>query len=442
MTFLEICRNKAFWLMDAARGGKVKKALALLKNCEDGVWTDKEVEKYQQKCVEKLLQHCIQTVSAYKNQTSLCLQDWPVVNKASIKCSYEAYMSSAFDKGSLIKMSTSGSTGTPFVCWQDVDKKRHVNAEVLYYNGKTGYQIGRRIIYLRSVVHEISKSAFSQFSENIYLLNCTDLSDKGIEEKLEFIKEYTKGCGAMMMGYSSTLDAFRKYFDKYGYEKAQGCNLYGIVGGSTMLFDNTRESMENAFGCKCYSRYANEENGFLGQDGIENNVFLINRANYYIEILKMDSDVATEDGEIGRIVVTDLYNYAMPMVRYDTGDIGAWTEIIEGNRKRRAIGSFGGRVMDQIYHCNGIPVSPHSVSTAMWKFQNVEQYQFAQIGDGKYEIRLILEIKNLHLDETDLIESLKYIVGEEANICVKYPDTIPVPLSGKKRYIVNEMLNY
>ena len=72
------------------------------------------------------------------------------------------------------------------------------------------------------------------------MLNCTDLSEAGIETKLKFIKKYTKGCGAMMMGYSSTLDAFRKYFDKYGFDKAKGCNLYGVVGGSTMLYDNTR----------------------------------------------------------------------------------------------------------------------------------------------------------------------------------------------------------
>ena len=90
-----------------------------------------------------------------------------------------------------------------------------------------------------------------------------------------------------------------------------------------MLFDNTRMSLEQAFHCKCVSRYANEENGFLGQDYTKNNIFIPNRANYYIEILKLDSEESAELNEVGRIVVTDLYNYAMPMIRYDTGDFGA-----------------------------------------------------------------------------------------------------------------------
>lgn len=441
MTIFELCRNQAFWLMDAIKGGNVKKYLQLLKNCEDGKWTDDEIENYQYKKTIKLLQHCRSTVPFYKSQTSTNLIDWPVVKKATFKNGYEQFLSSCYQKENLIRMSTSGSTGTPFVCYQDVMKKRHVNAEVLYYNGQTGYQIGRRIIYLRSVVSEISKSKLLQFAQNIYLLNCTDLSDRGIEEKIDFIREYTKDCGAMMMGYSSTLDAFRKYFEKYGFDKAAGCNLYGIVGGSTMLYDNTRWAMEKAFNCKCFSRYANEENGFLGQDGVENNTFFMNRANYVVEILKLNSDEPAEIGEIGRIVVTDLYNYAMPMVRYDTGDVGAWSFVEHNGKSRKAIGSFGGRVVDMIYNCNGETTSPHSISTAMWKFQNIEKYQFAQKEIGIYEIRLVLSENNTIINENELIKALKVVVGQSADICVKILDDIPPLKSGKYRYIINEMNN-
>lgn len=78
-------------------------------------------------------------------------------------------------------MTTSGSTGTPFTSWQDIGKKRHVNAEVLHYNGKIGYEIGRRIIYFRSVVNEVAKSPLQQMMQNICLIDCTDLGDDGIK---------------------------------------------------------------------------------------------------------------------------------------------------------------------------------------------------------------------------------------------------------------------
>jgi len=437
MTLLEHIRNKAFWLLDFLRGGEIRQALRLLEQVEGGGMTDEEVEDYQKEQLKKLLKHAIQTVPRCKGMSSMRLKDWPVTNKDSYRDNYNISLSTSFKKESLIKMSTSGSTGTPFTCYQNVSKKRHVNAEVLFYNGQTGYKIGCRIIYLRSVVNEISKSQFSQFAQNIYLLNCTDLSDHGIEDKLNFIRFHTQNSPAMLMGYSSTLDAFRSYFDRYGYEAAKGCHLLGIVGGSTMLYDNTRQAMEQAFGCKCFSRYANEENGFLGQDGIENNVFLMNRANYVTEILRMDSDEPVDDGEIGRIVVTDLYNYAMPMIRYDTGDIGAWTYIEKNEIRRKAIGSFGGRVIDMIFNSNGDSISPHSISTAMWKYRQIEQYQFAQLGKGQYEIRLNLRGETVNKQE--LVKDLKKVVGNAAVITIKFVEEIPVLTSGKRRYIVNEM---
>ena len=434
MKLLEFARGRAFWIMDSLRGKSVKSALETLHNCEDGIWSEEQVSAYQEKCIQNLLSHAKKTVPFYKNQEDIKLKNWPVVNKNILRSNGDSVLSEKYEKENLISMSTSGSTGTPFTCWQDRNKKKHVNAETLFYNGKTGFTIGRRIIYLRSVVAETQKTNIQQFAENIYLLDCTDLSDQGIEEKLDFIRKYTKNCSAMMMGYSSTLDAFRKYFEKKGYDRAKGCHLYGIIGGSTMLYDETRDSMEKAFGCRCYSRYANEENGFLGQDDKDNNIFLMNRADYYTEVLKMNSDEPAQIGEIGRIVITDLWNYAMPMIRYDTGDVGAWVK--HQGAERMAIGNFGGRSIDMIYNAKGEIVSPHSISTAMWAYKNVKQYQFAQIDKKQYEMRL--NVVNA-INEEELIANLKKVVGQEAIISLKYYDEIPVLASGKRRYIVNEM---
>lgn len=334
-------------------------------------------------------------------------------------------------------MTTSGSTGTPFTAWQDSGKKRHVNAEVLHYNGKIGYKIGRRIIYFRSIVNEVSKSPLQQFMQNIYLIDCADLSDKKIKENLRQIRKLSRNGGAMILSYASTLDAFRKYFEKHGTEEAQGCNIYGIVSGSEMLQDITRDSLSEAFKCKVVSRYANEENGFLGQDEQTNNFFLHNRANYYIEILKLDSDEEAEPGEVGRIVVTDLFNYAMPMVRYDTGDVGAWQEITVNGVKRKAIGKFGGRKVDMIFDCEGNQISPHSITNGMWCFTDIQQYQFIQKGPAEYLLKITTD---KDIDTNKLLALYKGILGAKADIKLEICDDIPVLASGKRRYIVNEML--
>ena len=435
--FLEWVRNRAFWTLDAIKGGHIKSAYEKLKRIEGEDLSDLEVQEYQQAKIRELLEYAVSTVPYYSAMRNTNLMNWPVVNKSIIRSQYDSFISDVYEKDQLITMSTSGSTGTPFVSYQNEGKKKSVNAETLFYNGRIGFQIGRRIIYLRSVVSETQKSSLQQFAQNIYLLDCTDLCDKGIEEKLKIIKRLSKKSGAMLMGYSSTLDVFRSYFDRKGYDLASGCNLYGVVGGSTMLYDETRAAIEKAFHCKCVSRYANEENGFLGQDGDKNNVFKMNRADYYVEILKTDSDEQVELGEIGRIVVTDLMNKGMPMIRYDTGDVGAWERVQTPHGERLAIGSFGGRKVDMIYDDNNQPVSPHSISTAMWKWKVIDQYQFAQVGVGKYEMRINAERGTII--EDDLVKDIKHVVGDKAAISIVYVQGIPVLNSGKRRYIVNEM---
>lgn len=439
MKLLEFARGSAFWVMDSLKGKKVKSALEILHNCEDGIWSEEQIKKHQEEQIQKLLAHAKTTVPFYSDQSDTVLSNWPVVNKNVLRSNGNDILSNMYQKENLIAMSTSGSTGTPFTSWQDGDKKKHVNAETLYYNGKIGFSIGRRIIYLRSIVSEVSKSKLQQFSQNIYLLDCNDLSDSGIKEKLKFIVNYSKGCGAMLMGYASTFTAFQKYFDKYGYEEVAEAKIYGIASGSEMLYDATRETLEKAFKCQCVSRYANEENGFLGQDDDENNVFLMNRADYYIEVLKMKSDEPAEEGEIGRIVVTDLYNYAMPMIRYDTGDVGAYITRRYKGVERKAIGSFGGRKVDMVTDYFGNLVSPFSVTNMMWKYKMVKQYQFVQQEKGKY--RIILNANKEEINEKELILDYKHIFGNDSFFEIEYRDEIPVMASGKRRYIVNESNN-
>lgn len=436
MKLLEHMRNSAFWLIDGLKGRKVKNALNLLNKCENGQWDEKQIEEYQNEQVSKLLNHAKNTVPFYKNQEEMNLKKWPVVNKNILRENAGNILSNKYEKDKLIEMSTSGSTGTPFASLQDINKKKHVNAETLFYNGKIGYLIGKRIIYLRSIVSEVQKSKIQQFTQNIYLLDCNDLSETGIREKLKFIVKYSKKCGAMLMGYASTFTAFQRYFDKYGFDDIKDANIYGIVSGSEMLYDETRKTIEKAFECKCVSRYANEENGFLGQDDDYNNIFYMNRANYYIEILKFDKDIPADENEVGRIVVTDLYNYAMPMIRYDTGDIGAYITKEYKGKERKAIGFFGGRIVDTVKDCEGNIVSPHAVTNLMWKYKNVKQFQFIQKSQGVYEI--VLNAIRSEINEYKLIEDYKGIFGNKSVISVKYCDDIPVLLSGKRRYIVNE----
>ncbi len=77
----------------------------------------------------------------------------------------------------------------------------------------------------------------------------------------------------------------------------------------------------------------------------------LNRANCYIEVLKFDSDEQVAPGELGRIVVTDFTNYAMPMIRYDIGDVATIGETHNGILL--SLDNLSGRKTDMIFKTNG-----------------------------------------------------------------------------------------
>lgn len=209
-----------------------------------------------------------------------------------------------------------------------------------------------------------------------------------------------------------------------------------MISGSDMLFDETRAVISKVLGkVPVVSRYSNEENGVLGQDEGLSNVFVINEANYIIEIVDADGNPVA-DGALGRIVVTDLYNYAMPMIRYDTGDVGAIQIFDINGRKKRCICQFSGRRVDVVYDAEGNVLSPHTITNYMWVFPEIMQFQLIQKNKGQYTIKL--NVKNTFKRENDVLTALQSVLGSTAQIEIEKVDEIPVLASGKRRYIVNE----
>lgn len=428
-------RKKVFFIVDKVKGSPIKKNLDMLYKYDLLNYNDEWLMKDQKKNINRLISIAVNNTEYYKKYNDLKFEEFPVINKNIIKSNQKIIMNKNYDKNSLFQMSTSGSTGTPFICYQNIEKKRKVSAEIIFYSQKAGYDIGNNLVYLRSLSNRSNKPFYKQLLQNQYTLDCNDLSDQKIYFLLNYIHKYSQKGKMMLLGYGSTYKVFKEYLSKNNDN--QIIKLAGVVSGSDMLFDDVRETIENKFGCRCYSRYSNEENGVLAQDDTENNVFIINEANYFIEIFKLDKDELADEGECGRIVVTDLYNYAMPMIRYDTGDIGRISYRIDSNgKKKRVIDNFGGRKVDIIYTVSGDIVSPHSITNLMWDYPEIRQFQFVQYDKGSY--RLVLNIGKSIIDEKLILEALKAIVGELAQINIEYVDEIPVLHSGKRRYIANE----
>lgn len=433
MTFLEALRNNVFWLVDALNGFSVKKHVSDIDFHIKHYHSTRAINIREQ-AVKNLLSHAIQSTSFYNDKgLNLNLQEFPVVNKNSIQSNLPAFKSKYFEGKKTFQSATSGSTGVPFVVDKDLNKKRRSLADTIYFGNLAQYKLGYKLLYLRIWDDYLRKSKFETWKLNLKAINVVGLDQDKVAQLISEI-ENQKG-NLAWIGYASGFELLCKILDQMKHEPINS-NVKSIIAISETLNDYTKERMSHYFKVPTLSRYSNWENGIIAQQtNHSGSDFVINSGSFFVEILKPDEDTTVNNGETGRIVVTDLFNYAMPLIRYDTGDIGA----INTFASPPVLTSIAGRKSDIIYNTKGEIVSS-LIMGGIIKYPGIIQAQLIQTSATHYILKLN-SIDNFN-KKAHLIKELKSYLGEDAEITVEQVNEIPILQSGKRKVTVNNHSQY
>jgi len=429
-------RKTIFWLKDWMKGSKVRRHYEAIKKINDNHGSDYSFRE-RTKYLSEILRHCLDTVPYYRNleMSDTILDKFPVVNKNLIKRDVDAFRSEAYTDKKTFKATTSGSTGTPFTVFHNVDKKRRHTADVHFFWESVGHAWGTKFFYLKIWNAQNSKSQLTLKMQNIVPIDVFQLDDSKIKALLDSVETDTSQ--KSILGYASALDRIVKYLERNPTDMSKA-NVVSIIAMSESLDGPTKKTLEAYFDCPVVSRYANLENGmFAQQTSWSGNDFLVNLASYHIEVLDLHENVPVKEGETGRIVVTDLFNRAMPMIRYDTGDLGILGKFEKNGETYQVFKKIEGRKMDAIYNTKGEVVSSFTITNSMWKYIELAQYQFIQLSKKEYKFKLNALEKFER--EQELIEEFKVYLGNDAKIQVTYVDEVPLLSSGKRKKVLNTM---
>lgn len=430
MNLSQVFRRKIFWFFDILKGNDIKSHFKDIKELIENP-NSLSVQAKKDAYLQKILQHAISTTWFYQKHSSYnSILDFPVINKNIIRDNFEEFRSSKYKAKNCVLVSTSGSTGAPFSVLQNMSKRCRNTGDNLYFSYQSGYEIGQKLIYVKIWPDNYKHNILSRFWwQNIYPKSVFQLSDKEIEI---FIKELRfNSSKKSFLGYTSAFTKICQHLDKVEADPVD-TNVQSIITMSEGLNDYVRNRMKKYFGVSPISRYSNNENGILAQEDNTQgrSKFIINSASYFIEIFDFYKDVPVSPGERGRIIVTDLHNYAMPIIRYDTGDIGV---ISLDKNNISYLSSIEGRKLDLIYDTKGSIVPSH-VSYKLCKYGDYKQFQLVQYGEKSYKIKLNTDKK---VDEATMLEEFKGYLGQDARIDILYVDEIPLLSSGKRREVTN-----
>ncbi len=416
-------RGTVFWGMDALKGKTIKQNYNDIKQIM-------ESNTSNLKQLQSICNHAYDTVPFYNPLKSSNFSDLPVVTKNHYKEMYTSFQSQKHLNNVYHQMSTSGSTGTPFTVNQDRAKRERTMAEVIYFNEIEGQTLGQKYMYFKAWPEK--KTTIEKLKQNLVPIDILRLDEEALESIRRTLQndKHINSC----LAYASSYEILSNYIHEKG-DTPDMYNLKVIFSSSSLLKEETREKLEKIFGCPIIDRYSNQENGILAQTKSNDRVFRVNRASYFIELLKLDSDEPVNAGELGRIVVTDLYNHAMPIIRYDTGDLAISDDLDRHNIS--TLRSIQGRRIDMVYDAQGNVLTPHTISVHMKRYKKLKQWQFIQ-EDKTYYILKVNGAEGIYA-ENDFIDSFKGILGEDARIDVKFVNEIPVLASGKFK---NTICNY
>ena len=269
----------------------------------------------------------------------------PIIRKKDFTQSFY----DAFDKKRMSYHfhNTSGSSGKPFkvvkdkychaLTWAYIDK--------LYKSNKIDYGSSKQARF-----YGIPLDFWSKIKEKSkdFLLNRTrfsvyNLTDDSLKITLDIFK---RKFFDYAYGYTSVLVLFSKYLLKNKIKLSELCpSLNLVICTSETCSEADRKLIELAFGVKVIIEYGASELDVLAFTN-EFGELEVNDLTVYIEVLDMEKDVVVQDGEIGRLIVTSLYNKALPFIRYEVGDLGA-IEVSKNNGKR-ILAKLEGRLNDLI----------------------------------------------------------------------------------------------
>jgi phenylacetate-CoA ligase len=360
------------------------------------------------------------------------LNAFPILEKADIRDRRDDMIASGWPAEDLVPNYTGGSTGTPLAFYLSRDRKDSRWAATIRHNRWAGWDVGDRAAYFWGAVSDgpppggWRRRLRQAFLEPQLFLNTANLTEAGMADFNEAMKRFRP---KVVLAYARSAAMIARFL------RARGIPAYrprAIVASAEMLEPEDREVIEEVFGCPVFNRYGCREVSVIASECEERRGLHTMAECLHVEIVR-DGTLA-EPGEDGEILVTDLANPAMPLIRYRIGDVGAWEAGRCGcGRELPRLRHVAGRATDFLVGHDGRMVSgPFLTLAAVGVRPSIGQLQIEQerIGQVLFRIRRGSRFQAAE-DLEFLVAAARTHLGETAEVGWEFVDEIPSEASGK-----------
>ena len=428
---------------------KGRQSVAHWKRAEETQWHSRqELEATQIGDLRQLLSHATKTCPYYAelwNQMGLdvcsiqSLADfrrWPLITRETIRQN-RLKMRTVADVKQMTN-ATGGSSGEPLQF--DLDSGSNDRRTAMMWRGYdwAGGAPGTRQLYVwGTAVGNIPtwkrlKVGLHQRFDNHLVLSCFEFTPEKMRVHFDRMNRYAAD---VIVAYTNPLYEFARFIEREGLTPV---SPKSIIVGAEKLHPFQRETIERVFRAPVFETYGSREFMLIGAECEKHSGLHLSMENLLVEILNDDGS-PTPAGNIGNIVITDLFNYGMPFIRYVNGDQAvAGFEQCACGRGLPLLKQVVGRQLDMLDTPDGRKIPGEFFPHLIKDFPTIRRFQVIQETIQQITLKLVVDGGNLTLaDRENLLSQIHQCTGTAVDVKLQFVDDIPLTKAGKLKVVVH-----
>ncbi|WP_044564394.1 glycosyltransferase [Azospirillum sp. B4] len=365
----------------------------------------------------------------------------PLLSKADVRANLHFDLfSDDHDKQRMLRVTTSGSTGEPFTIYADRHQLEMRFATTLRAMEWTGWRFGDRQVRLWHQTLGMSWTQAVRERLDAWLMRrlfipAFEMREATMAATIERMRRHRP---VLVDGYAESFDYLVRHAEAHGLEPFRPA---AIMSSGQILADQTRAAISRYLGARSFDKYGAREFSGIAYECDHAAGHHVMAESYIVEILK-DGRPALP-GEVGEVVVTDLNNFSVPLIRYRVGDLA---EALDEStpcpcgRGLPRIGRIQGRAQAVILTPDGRWI-PGTFFSHFFKDHSSVVRQFQVIQETRAAMTLRIAKSPTHSSDgmRRMMEELAGHMGPSITISVAYCDEIPLLATGKTATVIQKI---
>lgn len=204
--------------------------------------------------------------------------------------------------------------------------------------------------------------------------------------------------------------------------------------------EDTRALCQAVFGVPIIDIYSGVEPGMIALQCPNHNHYHVASEAVLLEVLDSNNNPCPP-GQIGRVVVTSLHNFAMPLIRYEMGDLAEAGGSCDCGRGLPVLNRILGRTRDLVRLPDGQTRFAHFGLKQLSAIPAIRQYRLAQVALDRMEFRIHASRELTAAERARMTENLHAGLGYPFAVDFTYVDELPRTAGGKYHDFISELAN-